>query len=276
VVCLGGKDLFLHSVRVPKSDGPGLAELVQKEAAARLPFPIAEAEIRQIEAADIRQGETLLREVIVLACHRPGLDTLLEAVEMAGLRPVAVDAEPLALLRGYVKQQRRDEDRKLRTLYVHVGYSRAIVMITEGEDLLFVKYADLGGQALDEAVARRLQMNEREAASLRRHNGDRRADQQDPEVTASIVRAVRPVIERLVSELSLCIRYHSVTFRGQPLARLVLGGGEASEALLSTLSERLNLKCELSEPLRGLAGAPRTGRSGQWDVAAGLAWRETN
>jgi type IV pilus assembly protein PilM len=118
-------------------------------------------------------------------------------------------------------------------------------------------------------------MSQREAAALRRHNGDRRHDQQDPEVTASIARAVRPVVERLVSELSLCVRYHSVTFRGQPLARLVLGGGEATEALLAAISERLNLKCELSEPLRGLEGARGAGRAGQWDVAAGLAWRET-
>lgn len=276
VICLTGKDLFLHSVRAPKTEGAHLVEFVEREIATRLPFPLGECELRMIEAADIRQGDAVLKEVIVLACHRPVLEQLLAAVEAAGLRPIAVDAEPLALLRGFVRQQRRDEDRRTRTLYVHVGYSRTMILIAEGDDLLFVKYADVGGQSLDEAVARRLQMQPRDAAALRRSNGDRRADQQDPEISASLQRAVRPVIDRLASELSLCTRYHSVTFRGQPLSRLVLGGGEATPALLDSLAERLNLKCELSDPLRGFTSAPRSARVGQWDLAAGLAWRDAN
>ena len=44
---------------------------------------------------------------------------------------------------------------------------------------------------LDDAVARHLRMNLPEAASLRRHNGDRRQDQQDPEVAKSVAAAVR-------------------------------------------------------------------------------------
>jgi type IV pilus assembly protein PilM len=89
-----------------------------------------------------------------------------------------------------------------------------------------------------------------------------------------VAEAARPVIEKLAGELSMCVRYHSVTFRGQPLVRLVLGGGEATPQLLELLSSRLNLKCELSDPFRGLENAPAAGHRGQWDLAAGLALRE--
>jgi type IV pilus assembly protein PilM len=117
-------------------------------------------------------------------------------------------------------------------------------------------------------------MSVADGASLRRHNGDRRADQQDPEVTNSVNEAVRPVIERLTGELSMCIRYHSVTFRGQPLTRLVLGGGEGTPALLEAIGSRLELKCELGDPLRSYETASAPGRRSQWDVAAGLALRD--
>lgn len=274
VVCLGAGQLFVQNLRVEKAVGAELDQAVRQEAAGRIPFPIDEADLRYVEAADVRQGDLLRREVIALACHRPVLAELLGAVEAAGLRPVAVDVEPLALLRCYASQFRRDEDQDQRAIFVHVGASNTAVIIAQGGDPLFVKYIDLGGRHLDEALARHLQMPLDEAWALRRHNGDRRADQQDPEVARSIADALRPVIERLGNEISLCVRYHSVTFRGQPLARLVLGGGEAAPTLVDQLAGRLNLKCELGDPLRAFEPTRATGRTSQWDVAAGLALRE--
>jgi len=274
VVCLTDRQLYLQNVRLPKGDQQQLQRLVQQEAAGRVPYAMQETEIRYIEAADIRHGDQVVREVILLACHRPLLEEILATVEEAGLRPVAVDVEPAALLRCFVRQLRRDEDMHQRSLLVHVGSSRTVVVICQGDDLLFVKYLPLGGRQLDEAVARHLKMPLAEATSLRKHNGDRRADQQDPEIARSVSEATRPVVEKLAAELSMCIRYHSVTFRGQPLVRLVLGGGEATPQLLEALSARLNLTCELSDPFRAFEGATTTGHRGQWEVAAGLALRE--
>jgi type IV pilus assembly protein PilM len=189
---------------------------------------------------------------------------------------LAVDVEPAALVRSYISQYRRDEDKTQRALFLHVGYHSTAVVITKGDDPLFLKYLDIGGQHFDEAVAKHLSMELPDAAALRRNSGDRRSDLQDPEIAASIADGIRPVIERLTNELSMCIRYHSVTFRGQPLVRLVLGGGEATALLLEALGKRLALKCELSDPLRHVPNQLQLGRKGQWDVAVGLALRSIN
>jgi type IV pilus assembly protein PilM len=275
VVCLGARELFVQNVRVPKAPPGEFDQIVRQEAAGRIPFPVAEAEIRYLDAADVRQNDLTRREVIVLACHQPVLAELLSVVEAAGLRPVAVDVEPAALLRCYAAQFRRDEDKQQRSIYVHLGASTTAVVIAQGSDALFIKYVEIGGRHFDDAVAQHLKLDAEAAWSLRRHNGDRRADQQDPEVARSVTEALRGVLERLTHEVSLCIRYHSVTFRGQPLARLVLGGGEATQSLVDTLAARLNLKCELGEPLRSYEPSRAAGRPAQWDVAAGLALRET-
>lgn len=274
VVCLGSRDLFVQNIRVPKASGAELERAIRQEASGRLPFPAAEAEVRFLDTADVRQGDLVRREIILLACHQPTLERSLNTIEAAGLRPVAVDAEPMALLRCYVKQFRRDDDRKQRAMFIHVGSSRTIVLIAEGATTLFVKYLDLGGRQMDDSVARYLKLSLTEAAQLRRHNGDRRADQQDPDVTRSIAEAVRSVVDKLASEISMCVRYHSVTFRGQPLVRLVLGGGEATPALLDALQSRLDIRCELGDPLRSYEATVPGGRKGQWDVAVGLALRE--
>ncbi|MGE0758498.1 MAG: pilus assembly protein PilM [Pirellulaceae bacterium] len=274
VLCLNDRHMFLQNVRIPKGEQAAMDRVVQQEAAGRVPFPVAEAEIRYLEAADIRQGDQVLREVILMACHRPVLDRLLSVVERAGLSPVAVDVEPAAVARSLAAQYRREEDQRVRSLFVHVGHVATLVLIAQGPELLFVKYLDLGGRQFDEAVARSLKMDLAGASALRRHSGDRRSDRQDPEVARTVADSIRPIVDRLANELALCVRYHSVTFRGQPLERLVVGGGEATPALMETLNHRLSLKCELSDSLRSFVTAGPRGRSGQWDVAAGLALRD--
>jgi type IV pilus assembly protein PilM len=274
VVCLGDRHLFLQNIRVPKASPEEMERLVQQEVAGRLPYKVEETEFRFLEAADVRQFDSVVREVIVLACHRPALNRLLENIELTGLRPIAVDIEPLALLRSGVAQFRRDADRSSRAMFAHVGYRRTLAVVAQGDDPLMIKVIELGGKHLDEAVASHLQMDLASATTLRRHHGDRRSEQQDPEVARSVWEAIRPVVDRLANELSLCMRYHSVTFRGQPLSSVVLGGGEASPALQEAVHRQLELRCELSDPFRALPTLPNAGRRGQWDIAAGLALRE--
>jgi type IV pilus assembly protein PilM len=276
VLCLGAPELYVQNLRVPKGSREEVQRMVLQDSAGRIPFPVDQAEIRFLEAADVRQGESMRREVIVLAAHLPYVERRVQLLVDAGLHPVAVDAEPTALLRGYFKQYRRDEDRQCRMLYVHLGSAQSVAVIAEGTNILFIKYIEVGGRQMDEAVSQTLSMAPFEASALRRHNGDRRAEQQDPEIARTISEAVRPVIDNLANELSLCVRYHSVTFRGQPLLRMVLGGGEGTAALGEALGTRLDLKCELGDPLRSYDIKLPGGRSGQWDIAAGLALKKTS
>jgi type IV pilus assembly protein PilM len=276
VFALPSGELFVQNFRVAQATGPELDKIVSAEASGRLPFGGQEAEIRYIEAADVRQGDVVRREVIVLACRRAVIETVLAVAEGTGLQPRAIDVPPAALLRCYCRQFRRDEDQQMPMMLVNLGTLNTAVVISRGADAMFVKYVDVGGQQLDQAVARSLKMSLPDAAALRRHNGDRRADQRDPEVTRSIAEAIRPELERLTGEISMCLRYYSVTFRGQPLARVILGGGEAGDGMAEWLGGHLDIPCELGDPLRTYDKPGSTGRSTQWDVAAGLALRELN
>lgn len=276
VVCLNHDHVFVQNLRLPTRPGEELDTVVEQESAQRLPFPAEEAEIRFLDAGEVRQGDNSLREVIVTACHRPVLRRLLDAIDSSRLHPVAVDIEPNAIVRSYSLQFNRDEDQDRRVMFVHVGYSNSVVVIAHGHHILFVKYIESGGKQMDEAVAARLKMSASEASALRRHNGDRRKELQDPDVSRGIAQAIRPVVERLANEISLCSRYHSVTFRGQPVCRTVLSGGEASQSLAEALQGRSKVPCLMSEPLRRYSVDRQMHPLGQWDIAVGLAARDMN
>ena len=276
VLCLTGRELFLQNIRVPKVDSESMQRVVIQEVAGRLPYAVSEAEIRFLEAADVRQGGATMREVIAIACRREEIERSLAIASEAGLRPVAVDVEPAALLRSCVSQYRRDDDQRQRAMCVHLGYSRSVVVIAEGNDVLFIKYLEQGGRHMDQSLALALGMPLEEAAALRRHNYERRSSDQDPELSRSISLAMRGPIDQFCNEISRCIRYHSVTFRGKPLVRMVLGGGEANPMLFEEISRRIDLDCELSEPFRHMETPQLTSRAAGWDIAAGLAMRNLN
>lgn len=273
VLSLGSRELVLQNIRVVKPATDDLQPAILKELSERAPFPLDQTEVRFLETADVRQGDTLRREVIVLGCPKALLDRYVQMFDEAGLRVQAIDIEPQSLLRCYAAQYRRDEDRRIRSIVVHVGHSSTAVVIAEGEDILFLKYVELGGKHFDEAVSRHLKMDLPNAWALRRNNGDRRADQQDPEVVRGLNDAIRPVVDKLANEVSLCIRYHNVTFRGQTLSRMVLGGGEATQALVERLAARVDMRCELGDPFRAYKVEQVAGRRSQWDVAIGMAMR---
>jgi len=243
VFCLGADNLFVQNIRVAKAEGEELTKIVNFEAAGRVPFAGDEAEIRYVEADDVRQGDSIRREVILLACHRPAIERIIGIAENAGLQADAIDIEPAAMLRCYCKQFRRDDDKQRRMMFVNIGASTTMAVIAKGSDPMFVKYIDIGGKHFDEAVAKRLKMPLKDAVALRRHNGDRRADHRDADITRSISEATRPVLDRLENELSMCIRYYSVTFRGQPLAGIIFGGGESSDALVEWAAKRFDIPC---------------------------------
>lgn len=271
---LGGEELFVQNVRVPQSNGESIEKLVWNEAGSRLPFDASEAEIRFLQTEPVRQVDTVRLEVIVLACRRSLIKEKIALAEEAGFVLAALEPQPVALLRSYLKQYRRESDQHRRTMYVNIGSGSTMVLIARGNDLMFIKPVAVGGHSLDMAVAQHLGMSLPEAAALRRYHGDRRADQRDPEITRTIQEAVRPVWERLANELAMCIRYFSITFRGEPVSCLVLGGGEASKELAEWLAHHLNLPCEVADPFRAFENRASGGRLSQWDVAAGLALRD--
>ena len=268
VASMTGSQTFLQNMRVPQGGDSALQESIHREAASRIPYPVEETEIRFWDCAEVRQGDATMREVLVFACHRPSLMSMANSILKAGLNPIVVDVEPGALLRSYSAQNRRDEERSLRVMLLHFGYGMTSVMITEDQDVLFVKNIEVGGRQIDEAIAEQLQLNTVEANALRKRK------QLDSQVAKTLQDAGRPIIEKLIRELSMCIRYHSVTFRGRPISKVILSGGEVTDEISQLFEQRLGIPCESSDPFRRIENRPKTDSPSQWEIAIGLSRRQ--
>lgn len=275
VTCLGSPELFVHNVRLPKLPPEEVAKAVLWEAEERLPFPLAEAEVRHLLAGEVRQDASTKQEVILLACRNEIIQRQIQVLERAGLVPVGIDVEPCALLRSLYQGRGGDDCRRA---YLHLGARATTVVFAEGDQILFLKYIASGGYHLDTSVSRHLRLPLREAARMRAVvNAADELDKND-EVHRTIIEAIRHPLEALSAEIELCLRYQKVTFRGRPVEKIVVAGEEASPWLVHFLEGRLGAPCEMGNPFRGVTHqVPRTlsDRPGRWATAVGLSLKST-
>jgi type IV pilus assembly protein PilM len=225
--------------------------------------------------------------VILMAVPVERIRSHLDMLAEARLRPLHIEAEPLALFRAYQRFLRRAADESHVSVIVDIGLACTRVVVARGATTILVKTVGLGGHKLNESVAKELGLNYEEASHFRRRLGDQKSPQdlagsQDAgeRVEWSVLDAIRGQAEELAREISLCLRYCSVTFRGLRPAQMTLTGGESYDpALVKLLDEGLDFECVMGEPLRGVdlgtaaMGSDRRGLLTEWSVAAGLALR---
>ena len=220
----------------------------------------------------------------------------LALLDEVGVVPAAIDAEPIALFRTFERFLRRRADEQAVSVIVDIGYSATRVVVSRGRDVVFIKSLKIGGQTFTDAVAGQLNLTYDEASDLRmrsmREGTPPRTEEAVPEdeeasptrhrssVEWSIHDAIRGQAEALAREISLCLRYCSVTFRGlRPKAVTLTGGETYDRALVELLGDHLGVGCEVGHPLRGIdtsavdLGADRRETATEWALCTGLAIR---
>jgi len=290
VAALPREIVHIKNLRLPVIPPAELASAIRFEAKNIFPFDADAAYVDYLAVSEVRQGGDVRQEIIVLAAKQSDVDDFVERLDHYGLIVKSLDAEPCALYRTIERfVRRRDDDLEVHVL-IDVGLRRTQVVIGRGRELSFFKPIDIGGQRLNDTVAQRLGISLAEAQALRLRlagsaEGEESGQEGTPEaqqsVRTAVFNATRAIMEELAREVSLCLRYHSVTFRGPGPSRVRLLGGEANDPnLRSILTAGLSMPVEIGRPLISLdyaGGSPldKDSSMSEWATALGLALKMT-
>jgi type IV pilus assembly protein PilM len=277
VTALPRQILHVKNIRLPQMPASEVAAVVQFESQNLFPFAAESARIEFMVAGEVRHGAELRQEVILMAAHHDEVDRYVEELHDLGLIIDSLDAEPCALYRGIERAVRRREDEQEIHVLLDVGMRATQVLIGKGRDISFYKRIDLGGSDLNQAVSQKLGIGLEEARMLRRRLWTGEDAQKRDSVRQAVMDATRSTMESIAREVALCLRYHSVTFRGQRTSRIRLLGGESGDPqLLAILNSTLSVRAEAGQPLfsvdcAAMHGFDPTLPSGEWAMAFGLA-----
>ncbi len=286
VSALGERQLLVKNIRLPDMPEVELASAARFEAGERITGLDDDAEIRFIPAGFVASDAEPQQEVIVLAAPASVVRQHLELLSEAGLESAGIDAAPCAVFRPFERYLRRSKDQEQVNVFADVGWSGTRIVVTRGNRIVFTRWFEVGGATFNQLVASSLSLDLAKAGELRRRvaegrsDGDERTTEIDPATTENVDAAVRPAWEKLGKEISLCLRYYAVTFRGaRPDAVTCVGGESLNTHYLEHLSEVTGLRCRVGSPLRNMtfAGAlpvyEGRGPMADWTTALGLSMK---
>lgn len=282
VIAVDDRWLRTRSVRQPQMPAADIDRAARLDAPGRLGFAEGEAaEIGWLRAGEVRQGDDIRDELIYVGSLRGPLEHLVYAMAEQGLRPMAIEPGFQASARWFTRTLRRAADQNSVRLIVDIGRLSTGVMLTRGRSVAFYKQLEIGGAAMTKAASDRLGLDPAMVEDLRRQRKlhDSGGEPVDPKVDRALFDAVRPLIGDLAHEVSLCLRYYSVTFRGAKPEVCLLVGGEGSEPRLpECFQEALHLPASVGRPFEGVrvegaAGSGIRGPGCEWGVGAGLSLR---
>lgn len=295
VSSLPNDGLEITSLRLAEAQSDEIEQALRKEVVQRFGLDPDEDAMKYVVVGNVHQGDEIKNELILFAAANETIKSHIEMLEQAGLRPVSIDTIPCALFRSFERLLRRQEDREHTVVFVDVGNQFTTVVFGRGGEISFVKQIPLGGEKFNEEIAAKLGIDISEAEMLREalqiekglstpDLAEQATAENEQKLDAStrqtIVDAVSAVAEELTREISLCLRYYTVTFRGKRVRRAFFTGGGAYEyILLDVLKRQLAVEVEVAQPLKGFDmssenlnfDSDRRGLLCEWAVAVGLS-----
>ncbi len=294
VMVLPNDQVNITSLRLSVDEFENIDYLMDRETSQRFGLDASRDVVNYIEAGDIRQADEIKKELILFAVHNDIIETYIDLAEQIHVQPVAIDTVPCALFRSYERLLRRQEDQEKTVVFIDVGRIYTTVVFGFGRDICFIKQIPIGGEKFDSEVASKLEVTVKEATTLRnslqrqRDIEDEKMRDMSPSVQTHqhvdnltrqvIVDTVGAIAEELSKEISRCLRYYTVTFRGKHVEKAYISGGESHERiLLNVLNRELPVEIEPAQPMRSFDISKvnfdfsRRSLLSEWAVVVGLS-----
>ncbi|MBI4049547.1 MAG: type IV pilus assembly protein PilM [Candidatus Doudnabacteria bacterium] len=217
--------------------------------------------------------------VLVAATQKDYVDSLVESLKLAHLRPVALELESQAVARCVVGLQEAKET----VLILDIASVQTTFIIVEDGVLKYTSSIGVAGNALTESIARSLGISAAEAEKLKKDTG------LVLESRRNVRQAILPILDNIIDEIKNVARFHEEhSASRKPISKILLCGGSARLAgVADYVSTRVNLgsgkplgKVQLGNPWSNLAitkidkSVPQTPEQAlSFTTAIGLALR---
>lgn len=257
VASLPEERAFLQVISMPKMDEKELAKAVAFEAENYVPIPIKDLYLDFQVVSPISNGLDHA-DVLIAALPKEVVDPYVSCLNKAGLVPIALEIESLAIARALV----RNEASPFPLLLVDCGSTRTGFIIFSGYSLRFTSSIPVSSQELTGAVARNLKVDVKKAEELKLKYGiDMQAKEKESrEVFESLI----PALTDLKEQLKVHLTYYQSHASHEHLAPdtkgvsqiYLCGGGANLKGLTNFLSLELKIPVKLGDPWINILSRP--------------------
>jgi type IV pilus assembly protein PilM len=260
VASLPDEKAFLQVIQMPKLNEEELQKAVCLEAENYIPLPLEQVCL-DCQVVQPLSDHLDHCDVLIAALPKNIIGSYVNCLKKAGLQPLAIEIEPLALARALIK----DEKSTTPLLIIDFGATETSLIIFSGFNVCFNSSLPVSSQSITENIAKALKIGFVEAEKLKLKYGLVRND--GPEAS-EVFEATVPVLIDLIEQIQKYIDYYCshrshehLPPNGQvPHKALLCGGGANLKGFLSFLSKELKFPIELADPWVNICPAPKRNR----------------
>lgn len=301
VIALPSNWTTVQHIQVNPEDLP----IADQIAAASLPELEEEPMTRIIHVGDFLRKDRMRSEVICMAFPRPFIFNIVEMLHRRGMEIMDLRTQMCAMVGAFDHLHRRTEDASVATMYVDLGTGGTNCAITNGADMVSARRINIGARHFDQAVARHLGCDMEAARAYRiahdlseQHEtachaepaspgDDHVVDRRCNTPPASLGTPMSPLglgsggtvpdcpdlLETIVDELRMAIRYDAGLFPDRSLERVVfLGAGAQSDRTCRHIVQALQVPGQRGDPLARYECPPGIRCPSNWNGNPRPSW----
>jgi len=253
VTSVAGQSVVVRYVPMMRMSDSELKQAIRFETDKYLPFDLDEV-VMDCQSLDgvgsqlstDEDGSDDQMTVLLAACKTEAIEDQVRLVQGQNLTLSAIDIDLFALANAWelcgVLPGDTDEEARGIAL-VDVGATRTSINVLYGGETCFSREINIGGQDMTQAVARRLSVEVFEAEAIKRASESHEAE---------VNSAIAPVLEDLVSEISLSLDYveHHAGIGVEEI--LLSGGGVLAPGASGYIEQATARRARTWNPLEGL------------------------
>lgn len=244
VTALPTRAVHIHYLKLPEMPRAELIEAILWEARKILPFPVEEGIWDYLVLREeVERGVRHLEMILVFA-PRGTVSEHLALLEEAGLEPVAVEVNSLALVSAW---ERTYSGRTGETVaLIDLGATATTINIIHQGVLRLTREVAIAGNHFTEAIQQALGIDFTNAERIKKEQGFSLGQAGE---NMSVSPALRPLLDQLLLEIQRSCDYCRAQSRGEIIGRLLLTGGSAHlPGLREFFTLNLGLPVEIYQP----------------------------
>jgi type IV pilus assembly protein PilM len=246
-ISISGHGVITDKITMDKKSGTEAQQAILFEAEQRSPFDVEDVTM-DYHIVNVNE-ESQKMDVLLVAARNEFLNSYVELITDAGLKPMVVDTDAFAIFNAYDLNYEIDPNKL--TALLDIGFdTTSITFIKDG---LFHSTRDLasGGRIIYNTIMKEFRINQELA--LKTIKGEMGASIDQDMLKATVVTAS----EELISGLEVAFSYFKSTAKVPQIDWLVLsGGGSLIPFLPEFIQAKLNVPIEIANPLRNVEYDP--------------------
>lgn len=247
-----GETLTIKRVRIPSMPLNEIAEALKWELREQLHIEIDKVKIKYAILGEKEEEDGSKKiEIVAAVYNEADIEAKIRELKAIGLNVQSVVPSEFALAAYAVSQNLFSLDETVAI--VDIGSFASVITVVEKGKVSFARSVAMGGDTITEAMTGTL-VSDKGRIELSKDEAEKIKREQGISDDIRIVSMIRPILERLVTQIKRSMEYCESQFGSDPVKKIILAGnGARLKGLKEYLSKELEL--EVMEVLPEIAEA---------------------